>query len=138
MLSKEELNTDTIPVIKEQVVIDKRSADTAKVRIAKSVNERNVQLDITEEQDTVMVERVPVGRMVEIEPTARHEGDTLTIPVLREEVVIEKKIILVEEIRVTKKKGETTRKVDVTLKEEDIDITRESLDYTNVGENKLT
>ncbi|MGB3587149.1 MAG: YsnF/AvaK domain-containing protein [Tunicatimonas sp.] len=137
MATQEKSNTNTIPVIKERVVIDKRSVDTAKVRIAKNVNERNIQLDVSEEHDNVQVERVPIGQVVEIEPIARYEGDTLIIPVLREEVVIEKKITLVEEIRVTRKKEETTRRVNINLKEEEVNITRESIDQTEVDNKSI-
>lgn len=137
MPDQEEREENTIPVIKERIVIDKRSVDSAKVRIAKKVNERNVLLDVTERQDNVQVNRIPIGKIVDVEPTTRHEGETLIIPVLREEIVIEKKVTLVEEIRVTRVKDETTRQVDVILKEEEVSITKESIDHTEV-DNRST
>lgn len=138
MPSDQESHKRTIPVIKEKVAIDKRSIDTAKVRIKKNISERNVQLDVTEEQNNVHIERVPVDQIVDVEPKTRQEGDTLIIPVLREEMVIEKKTILVEEIRVTRNKDLTTRKVDVNLKEQEVNITRENIDHTQVDEETLT
>ena len=92
MLSKRENIVETVPVIKEQIIIDKRTVDTAKVSVSKKVKDRDVQIDISEEHNDIQVERIPVNQVIDTEPTVRHEGDTMIIPVLREEVVIKKKL----------------------------------------------
>ena len=53
-----------------------------------------------------------------------YEGETMIIPVLKEIAVIEKKILLVEEIRVTKTAIHSEQKEEVTLRREEINIER--------------
>jgi len=127
MPSKRENIVESVPVIKEQIIIDKRTIDTAKVSVSKKSKDRDVQIDVSEEHDDIQIERVSVNQIVETEPTARHEGDTLVIPVLREEVVIEKKLVLVEEVRITRKKKRKVRREEVNLREEEVSISREEL-----------
>ena len=92
MPSKRENIVENVPVIKEQIIIDKRTVDTAKVSVSKKVKDRDVQIDISEEHDDIQVQRISVNHVVDTEPTVRHEGNTMIIPVLREEVVIKKKL----------------------------------------------
>lgn len=136
MPSKRENIIETVPVIKEQIIIDKRTIDTAKVSVSKMVKDRDVQIDISEEHDDIQIERVSVNQIVKTEPTARHEGDTLIIPVLREEVVIEKKLVLVEEVRITRKKKREVRREDINLREEEINISREELNNSGNNPNR--
>ena len=58
---------------------------------------------------------------------SRYEGDVMIIPVLKEVAVIEKRIMLVEEIHVSKKQTEKTETREVTLRKEEIKITRTEL-----------
>jgi len=65
------------------------------------------------------------SQIVEKAPEAvRYEGDTIIIPVLKEIAVVEKKILLVEEIRVTKTITHSEQKEEVTLRKEEINIER--------------
>jgi stress response protein YsnF len=62
--------------------------------------------------------------MVEERPQVREEGDTLIIPVVKKEIVIEKKLLLVEELRVRKEKIETHRPQTFKVMKEEVDIKR--------------
>jgi stress response protein YsnF len=48
----------------------------------------------------VEIERVPIDRTVEVAPPTRQEGDITIIPVVEEFVVVERRLILKEEVRV--------------------------------------
>jgi hypothetical protein len=58
------------------------------------------QWKLTSEQ--ISIERVPVNRLVEEPAENRQEGDTLIIPVVEEVLVLQKRILLREELRITK------------------------------------
>ena len=91
----------TIPVIKEEIHVDKHSIETGRVIIHKSVQEREVALDIPLNQEVVEVKRVALNHYVDDNiPETRREGETTIIPVLREVVV--KRTLLVEEIHITR------------------------------------
>ena len=116
-----------IPVIEEKAVVSKELVETARVRLVKTVKEHQemVTLPLTEEELTV--ERKPVDRYVEEAPAVRQEGDTTIYPVLREVLVVEKKLLLVEEIHVRRQQRTTIVSETVTLRSESVSVDRETI-----------
>jgi uncharacterized protein (TIGR02271 family) len=94
---------ETIPVLEEKLRLDKREAVTGRVqvRIRNETEERLLQADLRTE--TVDVERIPIGRELaagEALPVPREEeGGVLVVPVLDEVLVVEKRLVLREELR---------------------------------------
>jgi uncharacterized protein (TIGR02271 family) len=113
-----------IPVLREEVVIQTRQVQSGGVRVHKLVNERTETVEQPTMRDQVEVERVSIGRVVNAEamPHARQEGDTLIIPILEEMLVVEKRIVLKEEVRITKRRTEEVEQVQVVLREEQVQI----------------
>jgi len=72
--------------------------------------------------EEVEVEKVAVNQFVESGPEVRYEGDTMIIPVLRE--VMEVRMLLVEELRVTKRKVESNDSQELTLRREEVTVER--------------
>lgn len=118
----------TIPIVEEQVKISKKVIETARVLFSKTVKEDVESVEIPLKEEEVVVNRVPKNELLEDTPAAsRYEGDVLIIPVLKEVAVIEKRIMLVEEIHVSKKQTEITETTDVTLRKEEVKVTRTEL-----------
>lgn len=116
--------TMVIPVIEEQAFLNKRVIETGKVRISKRVVKHEEAIDVPLFHEEVSVERVPINQYVDAEPEVRHEGNVMIIPVVREQLVMKKQLILVEELRVKKQVVETHQSHNVTLRKEEIDIRR--------------
>lgn len=114
----------TIPVLREEVIIQTRQVQSGGVRVHKLVNERTETVEQPTMRDQVEVERVAIGRVVDAQamPHARQEGDTLIIPILEEMLVVEKRIVLKEEVRITKRRTEEVEQVQVVLREEEVQI----------------
>lgn len=110
-----------IPVMVEEAQVRKQRT-TRRVRIHKSVNQREETVDEPGYQEQVNIERVPVDKVVETAPQPRYEGKTFIIPVLEEVLVIEKRLVLKEEVRVTKRRTPTHSPQTVTLRAEDIQV----------------
>ena len=75
------------------------------------------------QHDEVHVERVPLNITLPAgaaAPASRYEGDTLIIPVLREVAVVETRLLLVEELRITKQQLTTQHTETVPLRREEI------------------
>lgn len=128
-----------IPVTHEELQVDKRTVETGKgVRIHKTVQEQEQIVDQPLLQDELVVEHVPVGTMVDAgqQPTMRHEGDTLVVPVFEEVLVVEKRLRLKEEVRITRRSREVHTQQRVALKSEQIAIERfdDSLSASSSGE----
>jgi uncharacterized protein (TIGR02271 family) len=124
--------SETIPVIEEQVRIDKKQVETGKVHIYKTVQEHETSVSIPLTQETYEVERVPVNQVVDTPPAAvRYEGETMIIPVLREVMVVQKRYEIVEEVRVTKKTTQNTESQQVTLLREEVHVERSNAENEN-------
>jgi uncharacterized protein (TIGR02271 family) len=95
-----------VPVLKEELDVRTRRVETdSGVRIAKTVQEREEIVDQPLTREEVDVERVAVNRRVDGAPAVRYEGDTMVVPILEEVLVVEKHLILKEEIRITRRKS---------------------------------
>jgi uncharacterized protein (TIGR02271 family) len=115
-----------IPVIQEEARIRRRAVETGRVRIHKQVRTTEETLNVPYARDHVQVERVPVGQVLMEPASVRYEGDTLVIPVMEEVVVVEKRLLLREEIRVTKVREESQHQETVTLHSEEVTVEREA------------
>jgi uncharacterized protein (TIGR02271 family) len=115
-----------VPVLKEVLEVHTTPVETGRVRIHKVVHER----------EEMVIERVPINRLVEGPVSAHSEEDTLIIPVLEEVLVIEKRLLLKEEVRITKRRVETHRPQRVTLRREEAVVER--LDQESNDSNPCT
>jgi uncharacterized protein (TIGR02271 family) len=118
----DEQEVAVIPLVEERVSITKREIETGRLRVRVSVQEREQNFPVELSHDEVEVERVPVNKAVTQLPSVRLEGATTIIPVVEEVVVVEKRLVLVEEIHVRRKSTIETRNVPVTVKSEQANI----------------
>ncbi len=121
---KEE-SSGVIPVIEEHVEVGKKVIEKAKVRLSKRVKENVESYDVPLTEEEIVVKRVQKNELVDAAPAAvRYEGDVMIIPVLKEVAVIEKRIMLVEEIHVTKYKYNKTETRRVVVRQEEVNVER--------------
>ena len=113
-----------VPVVAEELAVGKREVETGRVRVTKLVHEEQRVVDQPLASEEVTVERVSVNRVVQSPVEVRHEGETMIVPVLEEVLVVEKRLMLREEVRITRRRSETHRPQTVTLRKEEIKIDR--------------
>jgi uncharacterized protein (TIGR02271 family) len=113
-----------VPVIAEELAVGRRAVERGRVRVSKQVREREEVVDLPSVAEDVVVERVPVNRVVDAAPAPRQEGDTWVVPVMEEVVVVEKRLVLKEEVRITKRRTESHDPQRVTLRTENVKIDR--------------
>ncbi len=113
-----------IPVIAEELVVGTAARETGRVRITRTVRESEETVDEPLIRERVQVERVPVNRPVEGPMESRQEGDTLIIPVVEEELVVQKRLLLKEEIRITRQRTEEHQPRQVTLRRQEVNVER--------------
>lgn len=111
-----------LPVLEEEVVVGKREVERGRFRLTKHVTERDVLVDHPLMHEHVNVERVPVNQMVDTPPDIRYEGETMIVPVLEEVVVVEVRLMVREEIRITRQREEVHQPQHVTLRREELNI----------------
>jgi uncharacterized protein (TIGR02271 family) len=120
-------NSFTLPVIEETVHVEKKTIETGKVKISKTVNVDTETVDLLQVQDEVQLERIPINEFVQTPPPPlRYEGEgsIIIIPVLQEVMVTEKRLLLIEEVRITKRKVESKESQEVALRKEEIKVER--------------
>jgi uncharacterized protein (TIGR02271 family) len=113
-----------IPVVVEEAHVAKRQVETGRVRIQKTVQSADEWIDVPLLRDRVQVERVPVERYLEQPETVHYQGDTLVIPVMEEVVVVQKRLLLREEIHVTTLRQRVQHREAVQLQREQVTVTR--------------
>lgn len=113
-----------VPVVREEVDVRKRQWETGGVRVEIGVREREELVDEPLVREEVRVERVPVNQVVAEAPGVRQEGDTTVVPVLEEVLVVEKRLVLKEEVRITRRRFEAHEPQRVRLRTEEPRIER--------------
>ena len=116
-----------VPVVREEVQVEKQAVDTGRgVRIHKTVAEHPCHIDERLLRDEVEVSHVPVDRIVPLDaaPATRYEGDTLVVPILEEVLVVERRVRIKEELRITRTRREERHAETVMLKSEQVSVER--------------
>lgn len=88
------------------------------------MDSREIPVEEVLRTSDVDIERVPMDRVVTEPVESRYEGDTLIIPVLEEVLVVEKRLVLREEIRITRRVQEHTERKTVPVRSEHIEVER--------------
>ena len=114
-----------IPVIEERARVDKEVVERGVVRISTSSRDREQVLEEVLRHEEVDIRRVALNEEVEGMPEIRQEGDVTVIPIVEERAVIVKKLVLVEELYVRRRKIEEVVRIPVTLHSTEVLIERE-------------
>lgn len=124
-----------IPVIVETAQVTKRRVVRGRVRLHKTVQMETVTVDEPGYVERVEVRRVEVNQPVESAPGIRYEGDTMIIPVVQEVIVVEKRLIVREEIYVTKQQVATRQPTQIDLRRESVSVERFDAEGTRVADD---
>ncbi len=116
-----------VPVIAESVEVEKRQVESGRVRIEKTVQTTDQVVNESLVHEDVEIERVPINQVLAGPVGNRQEGDTLVVPVFKEVLVIEKRLMLVEEVRITRRRTEQPFSQTVPVRTESVAVEREEL-----------
>lgn len=114
-----------IPLVEERLEVGKRQVESGRVRVRVAVDTREEIVPAELARDRVEIRRVPRNVAVAELPGVRLEGDTTIIPVVEEQLVVEKRLVLIEEIHVVRRTETAVEQIPVTLRSERGEIERE-------------
>jgi uncharacterized protein (TIGR02271 family) len=120
-----------VPIVEEDIAVGTAAQDVERVRVEKTVTTEQVDYDAPYGVEELVVERIAIGRPVDRAPEVRVEGPTTIIPIVEEIVVLEKRLVLKEEVRITKHRTEGTRHLRVPRRIEHARVER-----TRIGQTK--
>lgn len=113
-----------VNLIGEHLEVHKQWVQSGEVVIRKSVQTSQQTIPVELQYEQVQVDRVPVNRPVpageKIEPW--WEGEVMVVPVVEEEIVVSKRLVIREELRITKLRATRQETVSDTIRREVLDV----------------
>ena len=118
--------TRSLPVIEESLHVTKELVDRGGVRVTKRVESHEQLVDELLRSEHVEIERRHINTAIagDVAPTIRQEGDTLIVPVVEEILITVKRLVLVEEVRITRTQHTSRKPQSFTLRKEHIEVER--------------
>ncbi|PWC59046.1 hypothetical protein TSH7_17630 [Azospirillum sp. TSH7] len=119
-MTSSESGPQTLIAVEERVSVRKHTEVTGTVRAHTLSHEHELPVETDLSVETLEVERVAVGRFVDGPIPDRQDGDTTVISVIEEVAVVEVRLKLVEEVRITRRT--TSRKMidHVTVRRQEV------------------
>ena len=114
----------TVQLAAEELSVTKEKQVTGRVRVSTVTREHEELVDQDLLSERVEIETVPVGRQIDTMPVVREEGDTTVIPVVEEVVVVERRLMLKEEVRIRRVRTTERHQERVTLRRQEAVVTR--------------
>jgi len=112
-----------VPLVEEKLNVAKR-VNQGEVQVHKTVETVEETVNIPLTHDNVVIERMPINQPLSAPVQTRQEGDWLIIPVMEEVLVVQKQLILKEELRVHKRMVTEERQVQETVRKERVEVER--------------
>jgi uncharacterized protein (TIGR02271 family) len=125
-----------VPLVSEELRLEKRETSTGKVRVQTVVETVDELARATLEEDSLDLKRVPVGKEVVGPPAIRTEGDVTIIPIVEERMIVEKRLVLVEEVHIRRTTSARMVEMPVTLRKQKAVIESEPAEHTKQENSK--
>ena len=113
-----------VPLLAEELTVTKKKVDTGHVRVNTVTREHEELVDELLAHEKVEVERIAVGKPIESAPPVREEGDMIVIPVVEEILIVERRLILKEEVHIRRVRGTERHQERVILRKQEAVIAR--------------
>ena len=113
----------------EELRADVREREAGQVNVKKSVRTEREVVRVPKRREEVVIERMPVDGEAREASTATVTDigeDEVVLQVFEEEVVVSKRVVLKEEIRLRKRVVQDEETVEVDLRKEEVEIDEQS------------
>jgi uncharacterized protein (TIGR02271 family) len=120
--------SQTLPLIEEQVSVARERVNTGAVRVRVEEHRQPVPVALSAFSDAVQVERVRVEREVGAVEPPWHDGDVLVVPVYEERIVVQRRLVLTEELRIRRERRQQQWHETVELRRDEARVERRDAD----------
>lgn len=111
-----------VPVIEEELHVDKHAQQAGEVAVSKHVVQEQVNVPVQVTHEEVTINRVPVDRAVGASDQIVDAGDVIRVPLTQEVVTVDKEARVVEEIEIRKHAVTEQENVSDTVRREVVDV----------------
>ena len=108
----------TLDLREEELVVQRTMREVGEARIRTRVEEVPARLEVEANAEEVEVEHVPVGQFVSERRQPWEEDGTLVVPIYEEQLVVSRRLLLKEQIRVRRVAGSRRELFEDTLRRE--------------------
>jgi uncharacterized protein (TIGR02271 family) len=117
-------NSLVVPLIEERLDVRKQRRKAGELVVRKDIETRTETVPVDLGYEELSVERVPVNRVLAEGERAeqRQEGDVIIIPVVEEELVVLKRQVVREELRITRHRRVRHENVTDTIRREQLTL----------------
>ena len=119
-------DVEAVALLEEELDVTKVAREREHLRVTTRVETVPTTVEATTREEHISITRVPKNVDVEALLPVRYEGDTMVISLVEEVAVVTTKLVLKEEIRITKQYSEKAVTLPVSLRREYADIERET------------
>jgi uncharacterized protein (TIGR02271 family) len=107
-----------LPLIEERVQVDIRQADLGEIDVHKTVESIEETWFEPVDHEEVEIDRIKVTRYIDAPEQPHQEGEWLIVPVIEEMIVVQKQLVVVEEIRIRKHRVTEQQEIRETVRRE--------------------
>jgi len=122
--AEDEVNESVIRLAAETLNVGKRVVETGRVRVRRTTTERVEKVRVPLAVETVEIRRVPIGKPIKRKPRVRETANEIIIPVVEEVLVVERRLVLKEELHIRKVHSTENHVEQVTLRQQKVTVDR--------------
>jgi len=111
-------------LLAEDATVSRQVLETGRVRVAKVTRTRDHLIDELLAHTRFEVNRVPVGRLIDAMPAIKEDGDLTIVPIVEETVVVERRLMLKEELHIRRVQTNERFQQTVKLRYQTAEVTR--------------
>jgi stress response protein YsnF len=124
MSQPEEHHDATIELVQENLSVGARQVETARIRARVHTDVETIDARASLTTQGIDIVRVPIGREVSEIPLVREEEGVTIVPVFEEVLVVEKRLVLKEELHIRRTTTRNEVSQPVTVRRQRIEIQR--------------
>ena len=123
----------TLELREERLSIDKNRVAAGEATIGKRVVSEDASMDVPVMHEELFIQRRPVTSGTQTASGPIAESETIRIPLMREQVVLDKRTVVREEVSFGKRSVAGTERVDETVKHEELVVDDASTNSAEVA-----
>lgn len=121
---REEAETSVIPLVEETLRVEKEEVVTGRVRVRTVTEETDHIVGQDLDTENVEISRIPINREVAEAPAIRQEGDVTIISLVEEIIVVTKKLVVTEEVRIRRIRSSEHVETTINLRKQSAVVER--------------
>jgi uncharacterized protein (TIGR02271 family) len=108
----------TLELREERLVARREPHQIGEIIVRKEVDEVPAQVEVEALRQEVEIERVPIGREVSERTSPREEDGTLVVPIYEEKLMVVKRLVLKEELRIRRREVARKQRFEERVRKE--------------------